>query len=360
MGCVRLGRRPWMELDPDPRPLLRHHPDGRRRHLRHDRRATQGARQRRNSGRGVLRQRRRLGRQRGPCDVCDRGRPERIRHLDGVRAHVRSHRNADDHLDETDRGSRCRSDRVHDNRQRRSERQSDDHRRSHVGARRVRSGRQGHPLSRLGAIRRWQSGAEPRAHRGLPARGRAQGDLCELGRRRRRPRDQRRDGAGRCCALLRHAARTMDERDLRHPVVPGLLRNGFSRIGRIGRDAGRRRPQRQRDRCDGRQGPHLGAWWTRNGRRDRVDGVLWIERTTHGRLAIPRCRRRTRRRHRTEPQSSLDARARRRRARCTPRPRNTHVGHDGRRRSALRRHLVQRRRPHRHGRQRPDPGVDVP
>ena len=99
-------------------------------------------------------------------------------------------------------------------------------------------------------------------------------------------------------------------------------------------------------------------------RHDRVDRVLGLERATHGRRIVPRPRRR-RRRHGAEPEPPLGPRPRRRHPGRDVRARIDHVGPDGRRRRPavpdLRRHLVQRPRPHRVEREHvPPTGVGLP
>ena len=133
VGRLRLVRRSRVELDPDSRPLLRQHPDGRRRHLGHDRRPADGTRQRRDARCGVLR--RRDQRRRGRLDGGHRDRPE---HVPGVQ---RGDADLPDRrlqrLDARRRTGR-RPDRVHDERERSRGRESDDVRRTDLGARGVR------------------------------------------------------------------------------------------------------------------------------------------------------------------------------------------------------------------------------
>ena len=131
------------------------------------------------------------------------------------------------------------------------------------------------------------------SHRGLPARRRPQGDLCELGRCRWRQRPPGGQGSGGGCQVVCAATRSLGQRHLRHPELPGVFRSRVASIGRKHGSRRRGRPNRQGHSGNRRQGSTVGRRHCRcgEGRRHRVDRVLGIERATHCGLAVPGGRR---------------------------------------------------------------------
>ena len=169
-------------------------------------------------------------------------------------APVDRYRCADGNVD-ADRGTGRRPDRIH-HRQWPRQRCPDDHRRGNLGARGVRPERARDALSRIDSRRgrRSEPGDEPCPHRGLPPRCRPQGDLRELGRRRRWSRPPGRHGPGSGRPVVRAATWPLGQRHLRLTELPGVLRSSVAGVGRKPGRERRGQPIRQCNRRHARQG----------------------------------------------------------------------------------------------------------